>query len=110
MKLALDWEEITRGDAALVGGRPLEAVEHHRNAWNHAAHLLIRVTGRASERGTVLEFLAFPGQAFAVEASTNLAEWATVGRITAGADGLARFDDAAANQCRSRFYRVRLLP
>jgi hypothetical protein len=109
-KLAQDWEEVDRGDAEAARGTYDEAIKRYRNAWQHSAHLGAKLTVRVAAGSLRLELLAFPGETCAIEASTNLVDWVTIGIRTAGPEGIVLLEDIFAGQFKSRFYRAKSAP
>lgn len=105
-KIAEDQNEIALGDADAAAGNPLNAIEHYRNAWSHAIHLEVQAGILATGHGIKLHFLAFPGDKWVIETSTNLTDWVTAGSFTADADGAIEFDDPDSALLPARFYRV----
>ncbi len=73
----------------------------------------IQVTGGSlafSAPGTfALQFTGDSGAVFAVETSTNLTQWTTVGTLT-NLTGTALYQDTSATNGNHRFYRLRLDP
>lgn len=109
-QLAQDWEEVDRGDAEAARGTYDEAIKRYRNAWQHSAHLGAKLTVRVTAGSLRLELLAFPGETCAIEASTNLVDWVTIGIRTAGPEGIVLLEDIFAGQFKSRFYRAKSVP
>jgi hypothetical protein len=61
-------------------------------------------------RRSVLTVTGPAGQVYDFLASTNFTTWTTLGRATAGTDGLATYTDTAAPAYRIRYYRARQVP
>jgi hypothetical protein len=58
-----------------------------------------------------LSFSATIGQRYAIERSTNLTAWVTLGTNTVGADGILRVGDSnLTNNLQNAFYRARFVP
>jgi hypothetical protein len=69
----------------------------------------LRTLGRTSDGQFVLRLTGEPGCNYAIEATTNYANW-TVLRTNNATDGVFDFVDTAASGFPRRFYRARLLP
>jgi len=108
-KLAPAREQVAKGDEQAARAKYDAAIDHYRAAWHHALHLTVHVIGRVVRGGLHLEFSAFPGETYAIEASTNLTDWITLGIGKVSDDGLVRFEDAPSGKFKVRFYRAKLL-
>jgi hypothetical protein len=53
-----------------------------------------------------LEILGAPNRTYAIQASTNLKNWVTIGLCTTDAMGNAEFTDPSAGEYPARLYRV----
>lgn len=63
--------------------------------------------GLASDGSGLVDVLGEPGVTYAVEASSDLSTWVTVGRpVAASADGVAHFSDPGTKEMKARFYRA----
>jgi hypothetical protein len=105
-QIAEDLDEIARGDADAAAGRTENAIEHYRNAWKHAVHLQVKGGVLANGGKVSLHFIAFPGDRYVIQASTNMVDWVTLGTVTANADGVIDFEDLGSIAYPTRFYRV----
>jgi hypothetical protein len=105
-KIAQDLDEIAKGDADAAAGRAENAIEHYRNAWKHAVHLQVKGSVLASGGHVRLYFLAFPGDRYVIQASTNLVHWVTLETVTVNSDGVIDFEDADSAAYAARYYRV----
>jgi hypothetical protein len=105
-KIAKDLKEVTKGDQAAAAGKPAEAIQHYWHAWNQAVRLKLNVVPDAASGKMHLEFRGTGSQAYAIQASTNLVDWLTVGSCTADAAGKVEFTDPDAKKYPARFYRV----
>jgi hypothetical protein len=86
-------------------GKCEQAIEHYRHAWQHAAHLVVKLTvGPGNAYG--FDFLGFPGNTYEIQASSDLVNWKSLGLVRAGADGVVSFTDPEAANNSRRFYRV----
>lgn len=97
--------ELAKGDEAAGGGKPGPAIEHYQHAWKRALTVRIKALHDpgASPR---LVLVGLPGVTYAIQASSNLVDWITVGTATADADGIVRFTEPAGASTPRRFYRV----
>ena len=109
-KLSGAWRDLARGDEEAARGKYDLAIECYQHAWNGAIHVSTRLIIRRINGSQYLELPALPGEKYDIEASTNLTDWATLARGTAGPDGLIRFEDQSARDNRVRFYRAKLTP
>jgi hypothetical protein len=105
-KIEEDREEIAKGDADAVAGRPENAIEHYCNAWRHAVHLQVHSALQVASGHAHLKFLAFPHERYMLQASTDLVNWTTLSTVTASEDGVIDYDDAGSANQNVRFYRV----
>ena len=63
--------------------------------------------GMAADGSGLVDVFGEPGVTYAIEASTDLATWVSVGRpVAASVDGVAHFSDPDAKQVQARFYRA----
>ncbi len=62
--------------------------------------------GRKSGGSFWVEFIALGGQAYTIQASTNLLNWETVGVVIENLNGWFEFEDSSAPTYQSRFYRI----
>ena len=108
-KLSHDSRELDRGDDEAARAEYDKAIEHYGKAWQHAAHR-VKMKARASGGHLRVEFPADPGETYAIEASTDLIHWVTLGIRTAGPDGTVPEEDPASTKHKSRFYRARWVP
>ena len=105
-KIAQDLDEIARGDADAAAGRAENAIEHYRNAWKHGVHLQVKGGLLASSGKVRLHFIAFPGESYVLQASTNLVDWVPLRTVTANSDGVIDFEDPDSAAYPARYYRV----
>ncbi len=105
-KIAQDREQIASGDADAAADRPINAIEHYRNAWKHAVQLVVHVSAQAGGGGMTLSFLAMPRRDYVIESSANLVDWTAVETVTADANGVVEYRDGAAPASGARFFRV----
>ncbi len=98
--------EFARGDAEAADGHPEKAIEHYAKAWHDVARLKSTRLVRAPGGPVQLQFLGEPRQKYAVQCSTDLKTWTTLGTRTADPDGLIEYDDAGAGKHPARFYRI----
>ncbi len=61
---------------------------------------------RRSDGTVILQAQGSPGEAFDIEASTNLLDWLDLGTIQADTNGLLQFDDTNAPAFPARFYHT----
>ncbi len=61
---------------------------------------------RRSDGTVILQAQGTPGEAFDIEASTNLLDWLDLGTFQADTNGLLQFDDTTAPNFPSRFYHT----
>jgi hypothetical protein len=59
---------------------------------------------RRSDGIVILQAQGSPGEAFDIEASTNLLDWLDLGTVQADTNGLLQFDDTNAPAFPARFY------
>ena len=109
-KLSLARQSLLRGDQAAARFQPTAAIEHYRDSWNLATRLSLRLVAHPTKGGLRLEFLAVPGERFAIETSTNLTDWTIAATASAGTDGIVRFEGPSDRNSTVRFYRARLFP
>ena len=109
-KLSLARQSLLRGDQAAARFQPTAAIEHYRDAWDLATRLSLRLLAHPMKGGLRLEFLAVPGERFAIETSTNLTDWTIAATASEGADGIVRFEGPSDRTSTARFYRARLFP
>ncbi len=72
----------------------------------------LQINGSAmKQNGTVVLTLqpATPGASYALQSSTNLANWAAVGTNAAASNGVVQFNDTNAGGISRRFYRSQSL-
>jgi hypothetical protein len=82
------------------------AVQHYWDAWTRIGELkLTSIAGMADGKMQV-RLPGNSGHVYAIQASTNLVEWATVSTCTADAEGNVTFTDPDAGKYPNRFYRV----
>ena len=75
---------------------------------NLSLYLVVKLMPRAAGVVVRVEFLAAPGETYAIEASTDLEHWVPIGVRTADAEGVVVWDDPVGGQLKHRFYRARL--
>jgi len=103
-KVAEDMAELARGDEAAAKGQIEPAIEHYRNAWKHALHLLVKATKNGN--GDVhLEFVGATANRYEIQASSNLVDWVTIGTATPNADDVVEFEDTDPGKGK-RYYRA----
>jgi uncharacterized repeat protein (TIGR01451 family) len=105
-KIAQDREEIAKGDADAAAGREENAIEHYRNAWKHAVHLQVHSSLNIAGGQAELQFLAFPGERYVIQTSTDLVNWTTLTTVTANTSGVINYTDSSATGESRRFYRA----
>ena len=105
-----DNKELTKGDTDIAEGKYESGIEHYRNAWMHALHLKVLSFNPMPDGNVRLEFIAFSGEGYTVQASTNMTDWITIGTGTAPADGVVVFNDLGESRTISRFYRAGRVP
>jgi hypothetical protein len=105
-KLAEALEEVAKGDQAAGKGSPDQAIQHYRNAWEHAVHLKINGVIDPASKRMQLEFLGAGKQVYVIEVSSNLVDWVKVGTCAADAEGKATYTDSDMSKHPARFYRV----
>jgi hypothetical protein len=69
-------------------------------------YLLHIDTSNIASTGAQLTMSAIPGQAYWVQVSTNLVDWANLSNVTANSDGIVEVLDAGARDFSQRFYRA----
>ena len=105
-KLAEALEEMAKGDQAAAKGSPDQAIQHYRNAWEHAVHLKINGVIDPASKRMQLEFLGAGNQVYVIEVSSNLVDWVKVGICAADAEGKVTYTDPDTSKHPARFYRV----
>jgi hypothetical protein len=98
--------ELAKGNAEAADANPDKAIEHYAKAWHDATRLKITRLVRAPGGPAQLQFIGEPLRSYAVQCSTDLKTWTTLGTRTADADGLVEYNDIDAGQHPSRFYRI----
>ncbi len=96
---------VARGDADAAHELCRGGLQEYRQAWKRVARPSV-APKRHSDGRVRLEIAAEPGDRLVILASSNLRDWATLGRCTIGSDGLADHDDHEARGQGARFYRV----
>jgi hypothetical protein len=105
-KIAQDRKEIEKGDEEAARGKYDKAIEHYRHAWKHAVHIKIKPPQRLASGAVHIEFEGIEGETYVIQASSDLVHWTTLGSVTADDQGTVIFDDTAAGEARTRFYRI----
>jgi hypothetical protein len=107
-KLGQYWRDVQRAEAESVAGKYAEAIGRYRQVWQHSAPLFVKLTARRSGSNLQLEILAFPGETYAIDVSTNLVDWTPVTTRTADPEGTMTWDDPGPAPLKARFYRARV--
>jgi hypothetical protein len=97
---------LAEGDADAAVDSCGDTIADYRQAWRHAIRPQVSVPIGLPNGHTQLQLLAEPGARVTVQASTNLADWVTIGTATASADGVLQFEDTEAASHALRYYRV----
>jgi len=84
-------------------------IDRYRNAWDHAMRLNIKLVGHVVNGKLRLEFPGMTGETYAIEASTNLTDWITIGISTVETDGRFQFEHVPSGKHNIQFYRAKLL-
>lgn len=96
---------VARGDADAAHELCRGGLQEYRQAWKRVARPSV-VPVRHRDGRVRLEIAAEPSDRLVIQASSNLRDWATLGRCIIGSDGLANHDDREARGQGARFYRV----
>jgi hypothetical protein len=105
-KIAEAEAELAKGDSEVANGGCDEGIEHYRNAWSSSARAVVSPSIHFAKGHAQVEILGDSGQAYIIQASTNLIQWVTIATRTANADGVITFDDADTGKQPQRYYRV----
>jgi hypothetical protein len=104
-KIAEDQAMVAKGDAEVVAGRYVNAIEHYRNAWRHALQLRLKV-GLNPDGSTRVQFVGNYSKSYLIEVSADMANWVSLGTCAADAEGDVEFTDQHAAAGLLRFYRA----
>jgi hypothetical protein len=106
-KIDRDLMEVAAGDQAAAAGSPAQAVDHYWKAWARVGPINIATIGSTVSGKMNVQFSGKDaGRTYAIQASSNLLDWATVGSVTADAEGNVSFSDPDSNKHPARFYRA----
>ncbi len=96
---------LARGDADATHELCRGGLYEYRQAWKRVARPSVMPVRQPDGR-VRLEIAAEPGDRLVVQVSSNLRDWAALGRCTIGSDGLANHEDREAGGQGARFYRI----
>jgi len=99
---------LTKRDADAGDEKCKNGIEDYSNAWKHAVRAKVSLSPPTHQTNghTQLEILSEPGERIAIQASSNLVDWVTLGTGTANAEGVVTFEDADAGKYPVRYYRA----
>jgi hypothetical protein len=96
---------LAKGDADNGDEKCANGIEAYRHAWKHAARLKVIMPTYSVNGCTQLKIFCGPAELIAIEASSNLLNWETIGTVTADMDGVGTFEDTDAADHPVRYYR-----
>lgn len=105
-KLDQAMEHLAQGDEAFQKGNYEPAIEHYRNAYQHALFPVLHNPNNAGAGRVRFNILGKNGGIYDVQASTNLVDWTPAGTVTADSSGTAEYQAPADPAAPARFFRV----
>jgi hypothetical protein len=105
-KIARLLHEVGLGDQAAAAHQPVLAVEHYWQAWMRVGELKLASIAGTADGKIQVQLPGNAGGVYAIQASTNMVDWVTVGTCTADAEGNLTFTDPDASKYQRRFYRA----
>ncbi len=97
---------IAKGDADAGNGEYGSGIGYYGNAWARAVHSVVLATIHLPNGYTLLKIQCDPGEHCAIQASSNLVDWVTIGTGSANGDGIVTFEDSEAVKYSLRYYRA----
>ena len=86
--------------------RPLSLPVRRVPAYSESAPVAFTAISKRPRFSLSVRFAGFPGETYAIQASTDLVHWVTLGSTTATSEGVIQFDDRESAKYPSRFYRI----
>ena len=97
---------LAKGDAESGDDKCDNGIEAYAKAWKQVARAKVSPPTSLVHGHLRLEILGEPGERFLIQASSNLADWVTIGAQTANAEGVVTFEDVDAARHSVRYYRA----